>query len=461
MKSYFYLIIFLLPGLRSHAQHYYVAFNPFDCPNCLKGIELSTDKNECTYIFQEEYRVDSASLRKRYLFSDQAQMLFSDTLFEKYAINGRSVISNKAGTLKCLSANFDRETSDIFKKLNSGKDADTFIFRYPVSKSALIKRLFTEDGKVYMLDMLANNVVVYDLFHDKVLYTLKIDENDTRKGYELFGGGNDTGAYAYYKAGVARFTQDDLASISDISLYKDTLCLSIANYYFYTGGKNMDDSFFTKFQSIGLYKDGQYLTTYVPDNIKDKLLDTAKLFNSEPSSIYKFEENIYTSIYNGKYYTGKEKYAVGRYSPAKNILEGMVKLNKDYYSDYNFSNPKFSDRFFVLSKSPELYSIDSGYMVDLDYFKQGRLAGYIVPDFPEYFNEDMSVDSLYYNILYYSNADKTYFYARIERKSNKLQARKTLPAFENMWVYIDPYDNNYVIAFYDNNKMIRYKVFED
>lgn len=442
-----------------YAQKQMITFNPQDCSNCIKGIELFTDKNSATYIFQEINRIDSSTLRKKYIFSEKAQLVFSDNLFDKHTLGGRSTISSENALLKCPSSLFDRKASVIFSKLTSNKNLDTLIFNFPISKNAFSKRIFQGDGKVYLMDMFAQNVVLFDMLHDIAIDTLDIEEQDTKKAFELFSLG-DTTAYKYYRYGLAKVTHEAISKIQDFFILHDTLYLSIANSYFFIGGADKTDTFLTKFESIGVYKEGKYIKTIVPDDINAKLIHQDRPFTSEAQDVYYSNNRLYTSIYNGQSYNGSKRYAIGCYSLLHNKYEWAITLNPAYYADYNFVGPIFNNQYFILSKSSEVYSIDSGLGTDLKYFEQGTFEYNGMKSYPKYFNRDINVDDHYYNILYYSNVEKIFYYARINRKNNKLITTKKLYSFDSMYVLIDPYDSNYILAFMHPNKVIRMKVFE-
>lgn len=453
------LLFFSLIVSSIYGQKQVITLNPQDCSNCIKGIEFFTDKHTATYIFQEINRIDSCTLRRKYIFSEKAHLVFSDHLFDKYALDGRSTISNENALLKCPSSLFDSKASMVFSKLTSNKNIDTLTFNFPISKSSFNKRIFTGDGKVYLMDMFAQNVVLFDMLHDRTIDTFDIDEQDTKKAFELFSLG-DTTAYKYYKSGLAKVTHEAISKIQDFCIMHDTLYLSIANSYFFTGGADQTDTFLTKFQSIGIYKVGKYIKTIVPDDINAKLINQNNPFTSEAQDVYYNRNRLYTSIYNGQSYVGSKRHAIGCYSLINNKYEWAIALNPAYYGDYNFIGPIFNNQYFILSKSSEIYSIDSGLPTDLKYFDQETFEYNGMKSYPKYFNRDINVDDQYYNILYYSNVEKIFYYARINRKNNKLMSTKKLNSFDRMYVLIDPYDTDYVLAFMHPNKVIRMKVFE-
>lgn len=262
------------------AQIYYVGYNPFDCSNCNKGIEKGVD-GQSIYFFQKQLQIDSSALKRNYLFSDNAKIVFSDSLFNKYSLNGRSAISNKDGSLKCSSAYFTQKAKHVFKVLSGqGNKTDTITYSYPLAKRSITKFQFTKDGKIYLLDAFDNSVKLYDLFSGKMLYTLRMPEGVLKSIYTKFNMG-DKSAYLYYKKGTAKFTKENLSTVKDISFANDTLLVAFSNYYFFIAGKNRTDTFFNHFESIGVYKDTQYINSYIPSNIKDRLLDTSKKFLAE------------------------------------------------------------------------------------------------------------------------------------------------------------------------------------
>ncbi|MNU20232.1 hypothetical protein D3C71_84730 [compost metagenome] len=458
MKNIFPAILLLLIQHYAFSQNYYVAFNPLDCSNCVKGIEAFINKESTTFVFQKQFESDSNSLRTEYLFSNTAQLIFSDSLFDQYATDGRSTISNERANFKVPATAFNKTASLWFDKLNSHKDADTLQFNFPISKSSISKYQFTNTGKVYLYDMLAHSIILFDVLNNKVSDTLTIDIKDTKKAFELFSKG-DTAAYNYYKTGLSKITNENIAIIKDFSVFKDTLAISVSNTFFFTGGAKGIDTFVAKFMSVGLYKNGKYIKTVIPEDIKVKLLHKDVPFTSEPENIYYFNGNIYTSINNHPHYPAAGFYSVGRYSDRTKKYDWATKLNPKYYTDFNFSNPFFSDQYFILSKSPEVFNTNSGTGVDLNYFRQEDMPqnGPII--YPKYFNRDLNVDNKFYNILFYSNAETCFYYARIDKTDNKLLVIKKLPPFDKMRVKIDPYNNNFILAFWGPNKIIRYRVF--
>lgn len=289
-----------------------------------------------------------------------------------------------------------------------------------------------------------------------------MEEKAQRDAYEKFNLG-DTSAYLYYKTGTSKFTREDLSTFKDICLSNDTLYAAVSNYYFYIGGENMDDSFFTRFESINAYYDGQYIATYIPSDISDKLLDTTKIFTAEPSGLYQYGGNLYTAIYNRGFYKGPESYVIGKYIIKEDSLNWVAKLSDKYKKDYNYASPIYSDKFFILNKSPELFNVNTQEVIDLNYFNQEFLSGKIIPNFPRYVNIDFKATRSNYNVLYYDGlSELIWHYTRIDRKTNAVLFDKIIPPlFHHMKVVIDPYDNNSVIGFFDNNKIIRYKVFEN
>lgn len=463
MKYFLILLVFYFGiNIQCEGQTYYVAFNPLDCSNCYKGIEIGTKIKNSIYFFQKQYQIDSPDLKKRYLFSKNAKIIFSDSLFNKYAINGRSSISNKNATLKCSPSYFTEEANAFFKKiLSQDTKTDTIAFNDPISKMSISKYQFTNDGKVYLLNAFDNSIVLYDLFNDRKLYTIRMDENTLKNIYRKFSLG-DTTAYTYYKKGTARFTHEDLSIVKDMSLSNDSLYVACSNYYFYIGGKDGTDTFYSHFESISVYVDSQCVISYVPSTIKDKLLNNATPFTTIPKGIYAYNNDIYTSIYNGKYYTGKDKYIIGRFSLENKKVSNILKLNNKFNLDYNFTNPYYSDRFLILSKFSRIYNILTGNFINADYFQQSYLKNQMVPNYPKYLNCDFKVDNSYFNILYYTTSPEiAIYYVRIDRKTQKMIFKKQLPPdFKNMKIMINPYNFNSVFGFYGNNKLVVYNVFK-
>lgn len=457
MKTLFVLTCLML-SISLHAQTNYITLEPDNCPNCLAATELIENENNI-YVLREGYRIDSASLRQKYTFLRTDSLVFSNALFNCYAIDGMLTISNEAATLKCQLPRFNRKAHAYFSQWNSSKTQDTMKYTYPLSKLSIRKRIFTGSGKVYLLNTADNNVIICDLLHDKTEDTIALNEQVKRDAYTLFSVGNKDG-YTYYKDAIEGHIPDSLCTIKDIAVDGDTLYLSMSNYFFYVGGKNMDDTFLTHFQSISAYKNGEYLKTYVPTNILQRLLDTSVKFYSGTTGLYKYNNNIYTGIYNTRYHEDGVNYVVGRYDPANNKLAWVSKLSEEFGGRYDFSDPIYSMGYYVLSKSPKLYRAETGDMIELAYFKQELHEEMGIAVFPKYYNMDINVDEHYYNMLYYCIPEKQIYYARIDRKTKEVLQTKLIPDVSGA-LKIDPYNNNYVIGFYDNDKIIRHKVFDE
>jgi len=459
MKVHFiHIITALLLSLSLQAQTNYITLEPDNCPNCLAATELIENENNI-YVLREGYRIDSASLRKKYTFLHTDSLVFSDSLFDFYAIDGMLTISNEAATLKCPLPRFNRKAHAYFSQWNSSKTQDTVEYSYPLSKLSVQKRIFTGNGKVYLLNTTDNNVIIYDLLHDKTEDTIALYEQVKQDAYTLFSVG-DTSGYTYYKDAIVGHIPDSLCTIKDIAVAGDTLYLSVSNYFFYVGGKNMDDSFLTHFQSISAYKNGEYITTYVPTNIRQRLLDTLVKYYSETAGLYVWNKHIYTGIYNTRYHEEGADYVVGRYDPANNKLAWVSKLSEEFGGKYDFSNPLYSMGYYVLSKSSKLYDAETGGMTDLKYFTQDLHEEMGIPNFPKYLNEDISISDKYYNVCYKTTGNNEFHYARIDKRANRIISNNALPQMAPRLVgIIDPYNNNYVLQFYDNYKIIRQKVF--
>ena len=77
-------------------------------------------------------------------------------------------------------------------------------------------------------------------------------------------------------------------------------------------------------------------------------------------------------------------------------------------------------------------------------------------------NEDFKIDEKFYYILYYQQFPefKT-FYVKINRSDNNIVFNKEIPnSFNKRRNMISPYDPNLIMSFYDNNKIINYRMSE-
>jgi hypothetical protein len=411
------------------------------------------------YIMQEAHSIDSASYRKKYAYLKNANIIYSDSLFHFYAIEDMMTISNEAGTLKCLLTKFDRKAHQYFSQWNAFKNIDTITFKYPIFKLSIKNRVYTQDAKVYMINQADNNILVYNMLQDTMAYIVEIAEQAKIDAYRKFAM-NDSGAYYFYKKAIDGNIQDALCTVSAIAVQRDSLYVSQSNYFFFTGGDKGTDTFLTHFHSISLYNKGKYIDTYVPTNIMQKLADSSVKYNSEVEYIYKYNNYIYTQIYNSLYKEPDVFYVVGKYDPEQNVLLAVSKLSEEFKGLYDFSNAYFSNQYYILAKSSKLYNGETGAMIDLAYFNQAYYEKMGLPSFPKYYNLDLNVDRRYYNILYSQSDNNDLFYARIDRLTNKIIANHNLSKLNtNIITKIDPYNNNYIIQMYDNNKVIRHKIF--
>lgn len=436
----------------------YVTIAPGSCPNCMAAIELM-EKDSNIYVIPESYNIDSTALRNKYSFFQNAIILFSDSLFQLYSLNGSMSVSNQSGTLKCPLAQYGKTAHYYFTKWTNDTYSDTIIYHsYPVAKLSIKKRIFTPEGKLYLLNGVDNNVILFDLLEDKILDTISIPEIAKKKAYFEFGMEKGKNDYDYYKKLIMPKIQEPLCTIKDISFYKDTLYLYVSNYFAYWRGDRSEDTVLAHFQSISEFNYGKYLTTYVPTNIIEKLVDTSKKFYAEEGPVYKYGSNMYVTLWNSMFYTGRDKYLVGRFHPGNQKLDCVIKLSGMEGKSYNFSTPLFYNNYCMTAKSCKLYNLDSsGSFLDLAYFNQEYdNSGMFIP---KYHNFDFRVEGNICTVLYNEHTNNKPYYAKINMKSNTKLINKYLPQLNPKLVRaLSPFNSDYVIQYGDNYKIIKYKV---
>ena len=114
----------------------------------------------------------------------------------------------------------------------------------------------------------------------------------------------------------------------------------------------------------------------------------------------------------------------------------------------------------MISKSNDLYNIETGIVKSLPYFTQEFLDGKIAPKSPNFINEYFKVDEKYFNILYYKvHPEFQCYYTKIEKKSSKIILNVLVPkSYYKTRLIISPYDSNKLLCFYDNNKIVSYRI---
>lgn|GEM_PF-1168649 len=418
------------------------------------------DTTEIIFVLQENYQIDSADLRRKYTFLNNSEILFSDSLYHLYSLNDQMTVSNPDGTLKCPLKKYGTRAHKYFSKWNSENDIDSIQYSYPIAKASIIKRNYTNDGKVYLLNTVANNVLIYDLLQDEMLDTVSISEQAKKDIYFAFGMNKNKDDYEYYKNLIVPHIQDPLCTINDIVVDKDTLYLYVSSYFVYFKPADKgEDTILTHFQSILMFYQNQYITSYVPTNIMERLIETSKDFYAESNNIHKYKDNFYITIYNNSLnYKGTDKYLVGKFSPKDKNLDWVIKLTGEMSKSYNFSKPLFSNHYGMSTKSTKLYDLENkDNVIDLPYFKQELdYNGGIIP---KYYNTSFFVNNNICHILYFSTKEHANFYAQINLKSNKILMNKSLPQLNPKSInLIDPYNPDFIIQYMDNYKVIRYKI---
>jgi hypothetical protein len=456
MKTVFILLILLIQQKALQAKNY-VTIAPDGCTNCMAAIDLM-NKNNNIYVFHEAYQIDSTSFRHKFTFLHHATIIFSDSLYQLYSVNGQMAVSNKQGTLKCPLEKYGRKANSYFLKWNSGQDVDTISYSWPLAKFSIKKRVYMPEGKVYLLDGSKNTVFVYDFFEDKIRDTVSIPEQAKKDSYYLFSG-HDSNIYEYYKKMITPKIQGFLCTIKNITLDGDTLYLYVSNYFTFFSGTHEEDTVLGHFQSILTFYRGRYLASYVPTNIEERLIDTSKKFFAELDALYKYKGLFYTTIGNSLYFKGRDKYDVGVFNPKDQSLDWMVKLSGDMNKSYDYSNPLFNKHYCLIAKSTKLYDLEKkGSYIDLGYFKQ-KFYNKGPFTIPQYVNFDFAVNQHVCTVLYNLESENKPYYTQVNFKTQKVVVNKYLPQLNPKLVRtLDPYNSDYVIQYADNYKIIRYKV---
>lgn len=122
-------------------------------------------------------------------------------------------VSNRTGTLKCPMRQYGNIAHRYFSKWSSEQEIDTIAYSFPLAKYSIKERIFTPEGKVYLLKSSENNVLVYDLFADKILDTISIPDQGKRDSYFHFGVDKNQNDYEYYKNLITPKIQDPLCTI--------------------------------------------------------------------------------------------------------------------------------------------------------------------------------------------------------------------------------------------------------
>src|SRR5690606_20177726 len=361
MKIYVYFLFALFPftGL---AQNNYVTIMPGSCSSCMGAIELTKEVNN-VYVIEEAYKVDSVSLRKKYAFLREARIIFSDSLFKAYSVDGRMSISNAEGSLKCRLDKYTSTVSHYFNQLTNSQDVDTIQYSIPLAKLSISKRVYTNEGLVYLLSKAENCVILFDLLQNKTLDTIYLTNQAKQEAYADFSVG-DLKAFAFYNDNIQPNIQDSLCMIQDIDLVNDTLYMSVYNYFFYMDGADTTKKRLSHFQSIALFRDNDYLYSYVPTNIKQRFVDTPVLFWTEPTDIKVVGNEIYSLLSTS--FEGQSRgsyYIVGGFNMLQDSLKPEVVLDKTEVSSANFINPLYNKQYCMITKYPDVFNLTTGQRV--------------------------------------------------------------------------------------------------
>lgn len=454
------ILLFILGCLnlpKTYSKNF-ITISPGDCPNCMSAITL-IGKNNNVYVFKEAYKIDSSSLRHKYRFLNDAPMIFSDSLFNLYSINGFMTISNSTGSIKCPLAKYTRKVHGYYTLFTDTNKIDTIVYSsYPIAKASIQKRVFTHEGKVYLLNGADNNVILFDLFNDEVVDTFTIPEIAKVDAYYQFGLKKSKNDYNYYYDLIKSHIQDNFCTIKNIAVNRDTVHLYISNYYCFFKGKDNVDTFLSHFQSIATFVNGTYLDTKVPSNIQEKLIDTVNGFYAEEGGFYVHNGIYYCSLFNSFFHSGKDKYSVGGFNSQSHTLHWVIKLEGVENSSYNFSNPLFYDNYCLIAKSCKLYNLEGqNSFMDLNYFKQNYDGSKLY--LPDFVNFDFQVKGKICTVLYNDRKRNMPYYSKIDIEDKKIIINRELPQIDNNLARIlSPFNNNDVLEFADNFKIIKYNV---
>lgn len=463
MKYFYFFVLQLYFYSSVHGQLNYITFSPNDCLSCIPAIENMKNK-EFIYVFKEEFKIDSTSLVNKFPFLRNSSHVFNDSIYNKRSIDGRMTISNSDNSLKYSLVKINKNSAASFEFFTDINKSDTIEYSYPISKSSIIKRKFTNNGNLLILDALENKVVLFDLIKNEILDEVELTEEISKQAYGLFTL-SDVSIYDHFKLAISPKIYEPLSNIKDMSIDGDELIVSTSNYFYYTSSEKKTDTFLNVFLSIHkFYFDNEsqkftYKDTFVPTNIKEQLTSLSLEFYPVSSNVHFFNNLIFTSITN-KIQDEENRFLYGVFDITNMSLDWVVKLNDKFENNYNFTNAIFYKNFCLIGKSSKMYNLSNKEIVDLDYFNEfDNLQSNKV----SYLNQDFKVNKNEVNILYrnYFEHNSIYF-VNVDLDSKKVINHVKQDHFKSdLATYFNPYSNDGIIQFIDNYKVVVHRIKKD
>lgn len=420
----------------------YILFNPDECTACSMGLKYmdSIQDVDRYFVFQEQYRSDSAQLIKQfYLSKYNCRFLFSDSLFQMTGKLGFSTVA------LVMDDGVHRFTSPLklfnlyeAKRINL-LNKDYFGFRLDHNRNSILESV---GFKIWVLaGVNQDEIVSYDLFKGRCLGEVVVNDTVLDKSYSAYF--NKPGVYKYHKNMLHLLEVPKPNDIRSILVSNDTIYIVSQNSYVDTV-KVDNDIQVNGFYSIEAFSSSGKLIASHP------IRNNSYGNNHVAPYVYKFNGFMYATL-DALYDTVPRRSFIGQLQLNK---EGLYELDKvlpfylpdSIYKNNNYLNVLFDKGHFMLPLEGIVRDLKEGSIaVDLKLFdgtKNTCPDMYTQPSWRVY---QFRYESNYVWVLYIDNINNVFRFVKYDVLQKSIVRDVSLPKSEFVGPKICDYNFNYVV----------------